>query len=478
MAHEFAERFLVIRGLGQSHGVKRLGFFQISRLFLFPRVNRRLGSKGLGRHFGHQLVSVINSEKRAVRDHADFHGVKVPFFKNLFHYLFLARLGHEKHALLRFGEHDFIRRHAGFAVRHLGHVHVHAHIAARGHFGSGAGKTGRAHVLQTYHRVFLDKFEAGLEKKFFKKRIAGLHRGTVFVGTFRDFARGETRAAKAVSSGGGAHIINRVALAFGYALHQLVAVHDAEAEHVHQRIAFVGFVKIDFAAHGGNAHAISVMGNAGHHAAHKPPDHRAFKTAETERVHEKHGPGAHGENVAQDAAHARGRALKRLDGRRVVVAFHFKHNGVAVSDVDSSRVFFARVDQHFGAALGFGVHEKPENGLGIFITAVLAPHHAEHAEFRDIRFAAQKIFDELVFFFRQPVAEHDFFGYFRFHHCRHSSRDSQIHLPSVQPSRSSEARSGCGIMPSTFPFSFMIPAILSTDPLGLASASAAPAPLT
>ena len=51
MAHEFAERFLVIRGLGQSHGVKRLGFFQVDRLLLFPRVNRRLGSEGLGRHF-------------------------------------------------------------------------------------------------------------------------------------------------------------------------------------------------------------------------------------------------------------------------------------------------------------------------------------------------------------------------------------------------------------------------------------------
>jgi hypothetical protein len=44
------------------------------------------------------------------------------------------------------------------------------------------------------------------------------------------------------------------------------------------------------------------------------------RQAERQRVHRRDGPRAHGEDVAQDAAHAGRRALMRLDVGRVVVA--------------------------------------------------------------------------------------------------------------------------------------------------------------
>src|SRR6266481_8008548 len=50
------------------------------------------------------------------------------------------------------------------------------------------------------------------------------------------------------------------------------------------------------------------------------------------------------------------------------------------------------------------------------------------------------------------------------------TRDSRILKPSVPPNSGSLERSGCGIMPSTFRPGLQIPAMLSRDPLGLASA--------
>src|SRR5580658_2519540 len=45
----------------------------------------------------------------------------------------------------------------------------------------------------------------------------------------------------------------------------------------------------------------------------------------------------------------------------------------------------------------------------------------------------------------------------------------KIFAPSAEPSKASLERSGWGIMPSTFRPSLQIPAIFSSDPLGLAS---------
>src|SRR5215469_200219 len=53
--------------------------------------------------------------------------------------------------------------------------------------------------------------------------------------------------------------------------------------------------------------------------------------------------------------------------------------------------------------------------------------------------------------------------------------DWNILKPSTPPSSVSLARSGCGIIPSTFLSGLEIPAILSSEPLGLASGIVSPA---
>jgi hypothetical protein len=57
-----------------------------------------------------------------------------------------------------------------------------------------------------------------------------------------------------------------------------------------------------------------------------------------ERVHRRDGSGAHGEDVAQDAADAGRRALVGLDIGGVVVALHLEDHRLSVADIDHARV--------------------------------------------------------------------------------------------------------------------------------------------
>ena len=124
--------------------------------------------------------------------------------------------------------------------------------------------------------------------------------------------------------------------------------------------------------------------------------------AETQRVHDRDGPRAHGEDVAQNAADAGGRALKRLDETGMVVRFDLERDRVAVADVDDAGVF-ARALQHQLAAR----RQLLQMQARAFVGAVLAPHHAEDAEFGVGGLAAEERDDFVVFRRRQLVGFDD-----------------------------------------------------------------------
>ena len=66
--------------------------------------------------------------------------------------------------------------------------------------------------------------------------------------------------------------------------------------------------------------------------------------AEAQRIHDGEGPRAHGEDVAEDAADAGGRALIRLDVAGVVVRLDLEGAGPAVADVDDAGVLAGALD--------------------------------------------------------------------------------------------------------------------------------------
>ena len=127
----------------------------------------------------------------------------------------------------------------------------------------------------------------------------------------------------------------------------------SQAKNVYQRITFKTFVEINFTADGWNADAISIMRDSGNN----PGEQAAIGCdiwavagdwSEAERVQAKLRTRAHGENIANDPAHAGGGALERLDRARVIVAFHLERDGPAVADIDHAGVFFAGFHQNIG----------------------------------------------------------------------------------------------------------------------------------
>ena len=143
-------------------------------------------------------------------DAPDFHRVESPLGEYFQHFLLAAALGHQQHALLRFAEHHFVRRHAGLALRHAREFDLDAQAAARRHLARRAGEPRRAHVLNRDDRARLHRFEARLEQQLFHERIAHLHVGPLLLRFLGEFRGGQKRRAmNAVAPGFRAHVNHR-----------------------------------------------------------------------------------------------------------------------------------------------------------------------------------------------------------------------------------------------------------------------------
>src|SRR5579862_3597687 len=224
---------------------------------------------------------------------------------------------------------------------------------------------------------------------------------------------------------------------------------DAETKDVHERIAGVRRLERNLAAYGRNADAVAVAGDTGDDAFEQTACAAVVDRSKSQRVEERDGTRAHREDIADDSADACGGALVRLYERRMVVRFDLEHRRESVADVDRARVL-SRALQHLGP-LG---RQRLEMDARALVTAVLRPHHGEDTEFGQVRLAAEKRHDTVVFVGLDPVP----FENLGIHHriARLSAErtamrtDWRITRPSSPPSNASHARSGCGIRPSTF----------------------------
>ena len=206
--------------------------------------------------------------------------------------------------------------------------------------------------MNPHHQAFRPHhFETGFEQKFFHERIAHLHRRPVGLRFLGEFPARKRRAREAILAGGAADVNDRIADAFSFAAFNLVVTNNAEAKRVDERIAIVRIIKINFAADGRNADAISVMRDAGHDAGKEPAIRYrlrrvTFDWSEPERVEPENRPRTHRENIANDAAHTGRRALKRLDRARMVVRLDLERNRPAVADIHDAGVFLTGFDEN------------------------------------------------------------------------------------------------------------------------------------
>ena len=233
-----------------------------------PLVARPFFGDSVRGNFGGDRAVIQHAQHSIVGDFADFHGVESPFVEHVEDFALAAALGDQQHALLRFAEHDFVRRHAGFALRDARQIDFDSHAAARGHLGTRTGQPGRAHILNRDDRAGAHGFEAGFEQKFFHEGIAHLHVGALLLRFFAEFRGGQQRCAMdSVASGFRADVNHGIArAAVRLREKKFVRGGDAERQRVDQRIIRVARLESDFAAHGRHAETISVKADAANHA--------------------------------------------------------------------------------------------------------------------------------------------------------------------------------------------------------------------
>ncbi len=375
----------------------------------FAGVERGFVGELAGGDFDGDIVAFANAHHAVVVDHADKGVREVPFFKDGADFVFLAFFDDDKHAFLGLGEQDFVGRHTGLAFWHEVDIDFNACAATAGSFAGRAGEACGAHVLDACDAAAGEEFKAGFEEEFFAERVADLHGGAVFLGFFGELARGEGGAGESVTAGLGSDIENGIADALGGSTGDLLVLEDAEAEDIDEGISRVAVVEIHLAADGRYADAISVVGDAIHHAREEATVGGGLlgvtaNVAESEGIHGEHRAGAHGEDVADDAANACGCALEWLDGARVVVALHLERDGPSIADVDDAGIFLPRLHEHAWAGDG----EFFQLELRIFVGAMLTPHDGENAEFSEVGLASEDGFDAFVFVGRDAVFGDDF----------------------------------------------------------------------
>jgi hypothetical protein len=107
--------------------------------------------------------------------------------------------------------------------------------------------------------------------------------------------------------------------------------------------------KTGLAADVRQAEAVAVAADAGHDPGQHAVGVVGVERTEAQRVHHRHRPRAHREDVADDAADPGRPHLVGLDVRRVVVRLDLERDGVPVTDVDDAGVL-ADADHQVAAA--------------------------------------------------------------------------------------------------------------------------------
>src|SRR6202042_388507 len=106
----------------------------------------------------------------------------------------------------------------------------------------------------------------------------------------------------------------------------LVRIGQAHRHGIDQAIAVIAAMKAHLAADRRYAERIAVAADAGNDAADQRTRLRMLWVTERQRVEAGDRPRPHGEDVAQNAADARARALIGLDIARVIVALHLENH--------------------------------------------------------------------------------------------------------------------------------------------------------
>src|SRR5439155_194227 len=132
--------------------------------------------------------------------------------------------------------------------------------------------------------------------------------------------------------------------------------------------------------------AVAVPADARDHALDEAPRSPLLGATEAERVEHGDGAGAHGEDVAQDAADPGGSALERLDERRVVMALDLEGEREVIAQVHDPRVLAGPLQDVRGLR-----RQGTQEHARMLVGAMLGPEGGEQSQLGEGRLAAEPL---------------------------------------------------------------------------------------
>ena len=377
-------------GAGETGGVVCPAGVEIGRCGERAAVAGGVVVEGGGGDVGQDLAAgpVEDPQPAAGGHRADHRGLHLPAPAHRHHGVEVARLDDGQHPLLGLAGHDLGRHHPGLPEGHGAHVDVHPEPAVGRDLARGAAQTGAAQVLDADDEVGVEQRQAGLDQPLLLERVTDLDARPLGLVAVGELGRGQhAHPADAVTAGRRSQQHGQVADTFGPGQDEPLVAHEADAGHVDERVAREALPDGELAAHRGDADRVAVARDPADHALHDPAvrRRRIVERAEVQGVEQCDGSGAHGEDVADDAADAGGRALVGLDGGGVVVALDAHGDGDAVPDVDHAGVLAEAGEDPRRLE-----RQPPEVDPGRLVRAVLRPHHCVHGQLELVGRPAEK----------------------------------------------------------------------------------------
>ena len=193
------------------------------------------------------------------------------------------------------------------------------------HLGERRCEAGGAAVLQREHEPALDELDRHLDQPLAGERVTDLDGRPLVGGLVAELLAREHRgAADAVAAGGRAVEDEQGTRRVGARAHHRVGGQQADAHRVDEAVRRVDLVEDDLAADVRHADRVAVGADPADGAREMVVG--APKRSPSSK---RDRPGAHRDDVPQDAADTGSRSLERLDRGRVVVALGLERDGEA-----------------------------------------------------------------------------------------------------------------------------------------------------
>ena len=313
-------------------------------------VDRRfVGQRAVG-NLGDDGSTFLHAQHAVVVTSPMCDGVQIPLVEDALDLCLASALDDEQHALLRFGQHDLVRRHARLALRHEGPRRSRRRRRRASPSRSSSRSAGRAHVLDADQRVGLHDLEARLEEQLLHEGVADLH-GRPLLGDFssnwpRPWSRRGCRRARSSR-----RRRRRRCRAHATPLTMSLRLRESEAEDVDERVAVVAGIEMTSRRPRWGRRSRCRSRRSGDDAlqssrwgSSSASNRSEFMTAIGRAPMVK---------MSRKMRDARRRALVRLD-ERAVVRFDLEDDDLAVADVSGSRLLARRASSMTSGAWGSG----------------------------------------------------------------------------------------------------------------------------